>query len=72
MKKWLLVILLFGLCFNSIAEELPPFEGLIEPKEIVDFSSQVPGIIKDITVERGDWVKKGGLCHVCRTGGQPS
>jgi membrane fusion protein (multidrug efflux system) len=32
--------------------------GMIEPSEIVDISSQVPGILEEITVERGDRVQK--------------
>lgn len=34
-------------------------EGMIEPSEIVKVSSQVPGIIEEIPVERGDLVRKG-------------
>lgn len=35
------------------------FEGLIYPSEVVKLSSQVPGILEEVAVERGDIVKKG-------------
>lgn len=35
------------------------FRGLLEPSDIVDLSSQTPGIIEEVLVERGDLVKKG-------------
>lgn len=35
------------------------FEGIIYPSEVVKASSQVPGIIEEVSVERGDLVKKG-------------
>lgn len=34
------------------------FEGIIEPNELVKLSSQLPGIIEEIMVERGDVIKK--------------
>lgn len=49
------------LCNTAYAEGLPVFDGLVQPKEIIDFSSQAPGILKEIPVERGDWVKKGDV-----------
>lgn len=48
-------------CPPADAEETLSFDGLIQPREIIDFSSQVPGIIAEIPVERGDWVKKGQI-----------
>jgi membrane fusion protein (multidrug efflux system) len=35
------------------------FRGMLEPSDIVDLSSQTPGIIEEVLVERGDSVKKG-------------
>ena len=32
--------------------------GMLEPSEVVEVSSQVPGILEEITVERGDRVEK--------------
>jgi len=34
-------------------------EGLIEPSEMVEVSSQIPGVIDQVLVERGDLVEKG-------------
>ncbi len=34
-------------------------KGLLEPSQIVELSSQIPGIIEEVLVERGDHVKKG-------------
>ena len=33
-------------------------EGLIEPHKVVDVSSQVPGVLDEVTVDRGTQVKK--------------
>ncbi len=43
------------------AAELPQFDGIIEPSEEVSFSSQVPGILEKVNVERGDFVKRGEI-----------
>ena len=50
---------------NSFAEE---FEGLIYPSEVVKLSSQAPGVIEEITVERGDIVKKGQMLARLKSG----
>lgn len=68
MKRGLFLLLLFAVCDVSIAADLPPFDGLIEPKELVDFSSQVPGILKEVRVERGTWVKKGQVLARLKSG----
>lgn len=34
-------------------------EGLIEPYDVVDISSQIPGVLDDVPVRRGDRVTKG-------------
>ncbi len=44
------------------------FEGLIYPSEIVKLSSQSPGIIEEITVERGDVVRKGEVLARLKSG----
>lgn len=36
-------------------------DGLIEPKEVVEVSSQVPGILDEVPVRRGDRVRKGQI-----------
>ena len=69
MKVWWLIILSLVICTSAIAEEgLPPFEGLVEPKELVDFSSHIPGILEEVKVERGEWVKKGQVLARLKSG----
>lgn len=69
MKVWWLVILSFLMCQPVIAKEvLPPFEGLVEPKELVDFSSDIPGVLEEVKVERGAWVKKGQVLARLKSG----
>ena len=43
-------------------------EGMIEPYLEVKISSQVPGIIDEVLVERGDLVKKGQIVARLRAG----
>ncbi len=57
----------FGVVSAS-ATELPPQEGLLAPNEVVEFSSQVPGIIEKMHVERGDEVKKGQILVRLKSG----
>jgi membrane fusion protein, multidrug efflux system len=55
-----LFFLLFPLLPNLAgAQEGRTFDGLIEPSEVVKLSSSVQGTLAEITVERGDRVKKG-------------
>jgi RND family efflux transporter MFP subunit len=42
-------------------QEGESFDGLIEPSEVVEVSSQVPSTLEEIMVERGDRVKKGQI-----------
>lgn len=39
--------------------EVPPLECLVEPNELVQYSSQVPGILEKVLVERGETVRRG-------------
>jgi len=68
----LIIALLLVMQTVAAAEELPPFEGLVEPRELVDFSSQVPGILEKVNVERGDWVKKGQVLARLKAGVEKS
>lgn len=68
MRLFLIVALLFGLSDAAISSELPPFEGLVEAKELVEFSSPIPGILEEVTVERGSWVKKGQVLARLKSG----
>ncbi len=44
------------------------FECLIEPREEIEFSSQVPGILEEVLVERGDIISKGQLLARLKSG----
>ena len=65
----LLIFILFApRCIH--AQELPPLEGIIEPNELVQYSSQVPGILEQVLVERGTWVKRGQTIATLKSGVQ--
>lgn len=55
-------------CGKVSGSELPPFDGLLEPKEVVEYSSQVSGILEEVAVERGDWVKRGQVLARLKAG----
>lgn len=44
---------------SVLAQQNHSFDGLIEPSEVVNVSSQVPSLLAEIIVERGDRVTKG-------------
>jgi membrane fusion protein (multidrug efflux system) len=54
--------------FTSAIAASEDFEGLIFPSEVVKLSSQVPGILEEVTVERGDLVKKGQILARLKSG----
>jgi len=56
------------LCNGVACWAAEDFEGLIYPSEVVKLSSQSPGIIEEITVERGDVVKKGEVLARLKSG----
>jgi len=68
MKKALVLVLFFLLVPAAHAGEMPPFEGLIEPREVVNFGSQVPGILEKVYVERGDKVSTGQILAKLKSG----
>jgi RND family efflux transporter MFP subunit len=59
---------LYLLATMTVAAAAEDFEGLIYPSEVVKVSSQVPGILEAVTVERGDQVKKGQVLARLRSG----
>jgi len=66
----------FGLCallptilHASLDESL---ECLIEPSKVIEISSEVPGVIDSIAVERGSYVKKGQLIVKLKSGAEQS
>jgi len=62
------VLLMLVLVCPVGAIELPPLEGLIEPHERVEFSSQVPGILEQVAVERGSHVQCGQVVARLKSG----
>lgn len=58
MKFYQLFFFLIIMPSLVFAVEVPTLEGMIEPNELVEFSSQVPGIIEQINVDRGDYVQR--------------
>ena len=68
MKLKPIMALLCLLATPCLAGELPPFEGLIEPREVVNFGSPVPGILEKVMVERGDRVQVGQVLARLRSG----
>ncbi|NOY13016.1 MAG: efflux RND transporter periplasmic adaptor subunit [Deltaproteobacteria bacterium] len=67
-KKYLLLVGCSFWAVSASAAGLPALEGLLEPNELVEVSSQVPGIIEQLTVERGDLVKKGEVVARLKSG----
>jgi membrane fusion protein, multidrug efflux system len=66
-KRIVLSCLCFFALFATVASA-EDFEGLIYPSEVVKVSSQVPGIIEEIMVERGDHVRKGQVLARLKSG----
>jgi|SRR5208283_1095007 len=58
-------IMVAGLEASALADD---FECMIEPYQEVKVSSQVPGIIEEVLVERGDIVKKGQVLARLKSG----
>ncbi len=60
------------LATSVIAAELPPLEGLVEPNDLVEFSSQVPGILESVAVERGARVDQDQVLAQLKSGVEKS
>ena len=61
-KKYFFIFVIFFCCTSWAAgEQLPPLEGIIEAREVIEIGSPGPGIVEKILVERGDFVKKNQL-----------
>lgn len=57
---WILAFLVLASpVFQPGAAVAAELRGILEPSEEISVSSQVPGIIEEIAVERGDRIKKG-------------
>ncbi len=60
------------LATSVIAAELPPLDGLVEPNDLVEFSSQVPGILESVAVERGARVDQDQVLAQLKSGVEKS
>jgi len=61
----LAITLLVPLCAQ--AEPLE-FDGLIEPKQVVELGSPVPGILESVNADRGDVIKEGQALALLQSG----
>jgi membrane fusion protein (multidrug efflux system) len=61
-----ILMLLYGTQLQAI--EMPPLEGVIEPKQLVEFSSHIPGVLEEVKVDRGTWVTKGQVIARLKSG----
>ncbi len=61
-----ILMLLYGTQLQAI--EMPSLEGVIEPKQLVEFSSHVPGVLEEVKVDRGSWVTKGQVIARLKSG----
>lgn len=61
----LAMTLLAPLCVQ--AEPLE-FDGLIEPKQVVELGSPVPGILETVNADRGDMIKEGQALALLQSG----
>ncbi|GFO63473.1 efflux RND transporter periplasmic adaptor subunit [Geomonas paludis] len=59
------LLFLAGISAASAVEE---FEGVIYPSEVVKVSSSAAGILEEVTVERGDLVRKGQVLARLKSG----
>ncbi len=76
LRKWTLPLLSLaasGMATMSYADDFPlainaaPLSCLLVPSSEVELSSEVQGVIKDIRVQRGDYVKKGQVVMTLRS-----
>lgn len=66
----LLVVMASAVCAAEQETDHVYLEGIIEPSEEVNLSSQVPGIVDQIFVERGDNVAKGQVLARLKSGAE--
>ncbi|MFT5376313.1 MAG: membrane fusion protein (multidrug efflux system) [Candidatus Latescibacterota bacterium] len=58
-SRWIGAAALCWLSLGTVHAQERDLDGLIEPYEVVAISSQVPGILDEVKVERGDIVSEG-------------
>lgn len=59
---------IFSLIISPLAAGAVEFDGVIEPYMVVKVGSGVPGIIEIVTVDRGDFVRKGQVVATLQSG----
>ena len=66
----ILIICMFLISGYLQAQEIicNDFEGIIEPSETVEISSEVEGVIDEVFVDRGDWVEAGAPVASLKSG----
>jgi len=64
----LLLFLISALLPVPVCNATEQLEGMIEPHVKVEFRSQVPGILDEVLVERGDYIKKGQVIARLKSG----
>jgi membrane fusion protein, multidrug efflux system len=62
-----IAVLLSGIGYSAPAQGIF-HRGIIEPSEVIEVSSQVPGIIEQVAVERGDRVREGQIVALLKSG----
>lgn len=67
-RQYLLLLLLLLVPSLATGAPIVGLEGFLEPNETVAVSSQVPGILDKVLVERGDTVKKGQVLAKLKSG----
>lgn len=71
LMRFIIAVSCFLLCLvvtTLHGADLPPLEGVVEPKELVNFSSHVPGVLEEVKVERGGWVRKNQILARLKSG----
>ena len=73
MLKWgsfsgLFLLMISMIAATPVIVVAEDFEGMIYPSEVVKVSSQVPGILDEVAVERGDLIKKGQILARLKSG----
>ena len=48
-----------SLSLSALAQDIPPLECIVEPEMIIDLSSAVDGVVREVRVDRSDRVSEG-------------
>lgn len=67
-KNVVIVHCMLTLFWGAVCFASESLEGMIEPHIKVEFRSQVPGILEEVLVNRGDYIKKGQILARLKSG----